>query len=83
VYRARGGAAALVGEREDDASSVTVPDVRDYDADHYERLLRDTFATRLARAFTADDYAAVFADPDQLTLFAPALDAIRPVLTPM
>ena len=38
-------------------------DPRDYDVDHYVRVLRDTFAARLARAFTPDDFAAVFADP--------------------
>ena len=36
---------------------------------------------RLARAFTPEDFTAVFADPQQLTLFAPDLAAIRPVLT--
>ena len=46
------------------------------------RLLRDTFAARLARAFTPDDFAAVFADPDQLSLFTPSLATIRSVLTP-
>jgi hypothetical protein len=45
------------------------------------RVLRDTFASRLARAFAPDDFASVFADPDQLSLFAPVLSAIRPVLT--
>ena len=55
-------------------------DPRDYDVDHYVRVLRDTFATRLARAFTPEDFAAVFADPDQLSLFAPPIAAMRPVL---
>ena len=40
-----------------------------------------SFAARLARGFAPADFAAVFADPDQLALFAPALDAIQPVLT--
>jgi hypothetical protein len=48
---------------------------------HYERLLRDSFATRLARAFTPADYATVFADPDQPSFFAPPVESIRPVLT--
>ncbi len=58
-------------------------DRRDYDVEHYLRLLRDTFASRLIRAFTPEDYAAVFADPDQLTLFTPPLDAMRTILTPL
>ena len=41
-----------------------------------------TFAERLARAFTGEDFATVFADPDcQLSLFATPLETIRPVLT--
>jgi len=73
VYRTVGGGAALVGDA----------DVRDYDVDHYVRVLRSSFAVRLARAFTPDDFATVFADPDQLSLFATPLDAIRTILTPL
>lgn len=38
---------------------------------------------RLARALTPDDFAVVFADPDQLSLFTPPLAAMRPILTTM
>ena len=55
---------------------------RDYDVDHYARVLRETFAIRLSRAFTPAAYDAVFADTDQLSLFAPPLESIRTVLTP-
>jgi hypothetical protein len=50
----------------------------DYDVDHYARVLRDTYAARLARALAP----AVFADPDQFSLFAPSTAAMRPVLVP-
>jgi hypothetical protein len=43
--------------------------------------LRETFAARLVRALTPEDFSAVFADPDQLSLFAPSLAQARPVLT--
>ena len=56
-------------------------DPRDYDVDHYERVLLDIFASRFLRAFTPDDYAAVFADPDQPSLFTRPLGSIVPVLT--
>src|SRR5262249_57970268 len=72
-------------------SGPTAPDVpaderdaadpRDYDVEHYLRVLRDTYAARLARALTPDDFAAVFADPEQPSLFAPSLAEVRPVLT--
>lgn len=78
VYRtARGGAGLL----DDPGAEPDAGDPRDYDAAHYVRLLRDTFAARLARAFLPDDLAAVFADPHQLSLFARPLAEVRPVLT--
>lgn len=80
VYRTRAGG-GVVGDPDDESISAPTADPRDYDADHYVRVLRDNFASRLARAFTPDDFAAVFADPDQLQLFAPPVGAIRPVLT--
>jgi len=78
VYRTRGGGGAVVPSPDDVVGEVVDP--RDYDVDHYGRVLRDTFAARLARALTPTDFAAVFADPDQLNLFAPSTAEMRPVL---
>ncbi len=82
VYRRQNGEAGLVsgpgGVAGDPAAQL---DARDYDADYYVQVLRTTYAQRLARAFRPEDFAVVFADPDQLSLFAPALASIRPVLT--
>ena len=55
---------------------------RDYDVEHYARVLRGTFAARLERAFSLQDYEAVFDDPNQLSLFAPPIESIRTVLSP-
>ena len=63
-----------------DAKHLAILDARDYDVEYYARLLRATYAARLARAFAAEDFEMVFADPDQLSLFETALGAIRPVL---
>jgi DNA polymerase elongation subunit (family B) len=73
VYRVAGGRAGLVARNEDDP--------RDYDVDVYLRVLRDTFAARLATAFTPDVYAAVFADPEQPSLFEAELSKAQPMLT--
>jgi hypothetical protein len=73
VYRTTGGGAAIPGDDQEDR--------RDYDVDHYVRVLRETYAARLARAFDAEDYAAVFGDLDQLSLFAKPLEEIRAILT--
>jgi DNA polymerase elongation subunit (family B) len=79
VYRTQGGGCAVAPSSDDVAAGAADP--RDYDVDHYARVLRDNFATRLARALAPEDFAAVFADPDQLSLFAPPTSAMRPVLT--
>jgi DNA polymerase elongation subunit (family B) len=78
VYRTQGGGASVVPSADEDAASSADP--RDYDVAHYARVLRTTFAARLARALTPADFAAVFADADQLSLFAPSTAAMRPVL---
>ena len=56
-------------------------DTRDYDTTHYARLLHDTFATRLARAFSAEDFARIFADPGQPSLFDTDLSSVSAILT--
>jgi DNA polymerase elongation subunit (family B) len=81
VYRTRHGIGGVVEESDDGQPLAKAADPRDYDVEHYVRLLRDTYASRLARAFTAEDYGAVFADPTQLEMFAPSLATIRPILT--
>ena len=77
VYRKQSGDGGVVVGSDDEAPAV---DLRDYDVDYYVRLLRATYAERLARAFTPEDFEDVFADPDQFSLFAPAIERIRPVL---
>jgi DNA polymerase, archaea type len=81
VYRAQNGSGGVVTDPADETSAAACADARDYDVEHYSRVLRNTFAARLARAFAPADFAAVFADPDQLSLFTTSIEAIRPVLT--
>jgi hypothetical protein len=81
VYRNSAGDGALAVEPDDEGADPARADRRDYDVDHYTRVLRDSFAVRLARAFTHEDFAAVFADPDQPSLFQPSIAEIRTVLT--
>jgi DNA polymerase I len=94
VYRAVGGRAALftsAGDPDDEPRATRADaqtdearavDARDYDTAYYARLVRETFATRLVRAFTPDDFARVFADPEQPSLFDSSFDDTRPILTP-
>ncbi|WXH27734.1 hypothetical protein WA016_01659 [Myxococcus stipitatus] len=85
VYRAGGGRAGLLPEREpDDEGSSPLPaadDPRDYDAEYYVRLLKETFAARLVRGVTPADFVTLFDDPGQPSLFAPSLADSRPILT--
>jgi DNA polymerase elongation subunit (family B) len=79
VYRKKNGGCGLLEESEDGPARANV-DNRDYDVEHYARLLGQTFASRLACAFTPADYETAFADPDQMSLFMPAIGTIRTVL---
>jgi DNA polymerase elongation subunit (family B) len=79
VYRVRGGSGGVVPDS-DEGSAGGPPDPRDYDVEHYLRVLSETYAARMARAFNPGDFAGLFSDPDQPSLFAPAYGAIRPVL---
>ena len=83
VYRASGGRAVLHARSDeaDDAPTAALRDARDYDTAHYARLLESTFAPRLARAFSAEDFARVFADPGQPSLFERDLSEVRVILT--
>ena len=77
VYRTASGGGGVVPDPDDENITPASADPRDYDIDHYARVLHDNFASRLERAFTPEDYAAVFADPEQPSLFAPAVDTIK------
>ena len=81
LYRTTSGFGVVI-ER-DDGEDDEGADRRDYDVDYYLRLLRDTFAARLARAFTPQDYAVVFADPEQRSLFDECLSGAHTVLSPV
>ncbi|HEY3666913.1 MAG TPA: ribonuclease H-like domain-containing protein [Polyangiaceae bacterium] len=62
-------------------AAVRDPDPRDYDVDYYLRLLRQTYAARLARGLSPDDFAAICAAPEQPSLFERSLSESRPTLT--
>jgi DNA polymerase elongation subunit (family B) len=78
VYRTPGGGGGVVPEHEEGEPGA---DPRDYDVEHYARVLRDTYAARLARGLAPGDFDAVFADPEQLSLFAMPATSMRTVLS--
>jgi DNA polymerase I len=88
VYRrAQGRAGLWLEEATDDADAASEmagaapADARDYDAEHYVRQLRESFASRLARGLAPEDFEAIVADPDRPSLFERPLGASRPILT--
>ena len=78
VYRKKTGEPGIVDPDDDPDDSS---DARDYDVDYYVRLLRDSYAARLARGLKPADFASVFADPEQLLLMPPDFAAMRVLLT--
>ncbi len=81
VYRTAAGSGNVVADPDDETVTPTTIDARDYDVEHYVRVLRDNFASRLDRAFAPEDYEAIFADPRQPSLFDRPVDEIKSVLT--
>jgi DNA polymerase I len=69
VYRASGRRAGLLLD-DPEGYRVEGDDPRDYDGEHYARLLRESYAARLARAFSEEGFRALFDDPDQPSLFS-------------
>jgi DNA polymerase I len=92
VYRATGSRAGLLPDIEEDdpvppaggaarSTGTFAGDPRDYDVEYYVRVLRVSFAERLVRALAPEDFATVFADPEQPSLFEASLALARPILT--
>jgi hypothetical protein len=71
VYRSRNGWAVV----------ETDEDPRDYDVEHYARSLAANYASRMTKAFETEDFLALFADPEQPTLFPADFLNMRPILT--
>ena len=74
IYRNQAGSGGVVSETDQ-------PDRRDYDVEHYLRVLRESFAVRLARALRPGDFAGLFEDPDQLSFTPPSFEAMGTILT--
>jgi hypothetical protein len=86
VYRTAGGKAGLLPEIDTDDDPVegrgqASSDPRDYDVEYYTRVLRETFAARLARALTPEAFSSLFADPDQPSLFDVPAGSLKSILT--
>ncbi|NJN17620.1 MAG: DNA polymerase [Oscillochloris sp.] len=73
-YRAEGGGAALLPDEEAPERGAYPP----YDIEHYVRVLLESYAGRLRKAFRKDDFAQIFRTDIQLGLFDRDIGAIAP-----
>ena len=71
-YRAQGGAYIWVADER--AAAAT-----DYDVQHYLDLLRTSYASRLKKAFAPEDFAQIFRDDMQTSLFDAPIETIAPL----
>jgi len=82
VYRRSLGRAGLWYDPDgEEPGQLLQRDDHDYDVEHYVRQLKVSFASRLARGVSAEDFEAIVADPDRPTLFARPLVGAQPVLS--
>jgi DNA polymerase elongation subunit (family B) len=76
-YRAKGGAYLLVPDEDEAPPERELP--RDYDVEHYRRVLFTSCVARLKKAFSPEDFAAVFRPDGQAGLFDREVSAIVPI----
>jgi len=54
-------------------------DLRDYDVEHYLRVLVTSYASRLRKAYAAEDFEQLFRIDEQLGLFDRPIEQIEPI----
>ncbi len=59
------------------ASAPSLTDRRDYDSEHYPRILRDSYAERLRVVFEAEDFSQLFRLDGQQGLFDRPIDQMQ------
>ena len=61
------------------AHANAIKDRRDYDVEHYLRVLVTSYASRLRKAYAAEDFAQLFRSDEQLSLFDSPIEQISPL----
>jgi DNA polymerase, archaea type len=79
-YRARGGSYVWLPDDSEDGGGAAASreDRRDYDVEHYLRVLVTTYAGRLRKAFAPEDFERLFRVEEQIGLFDGPLESIAP-----
>lgn len=76
-YRARSGAHVLLPDGGEDGRGGEEAK-RDYDVEHYLRVLVASYASRLRKAFEPEDFEQIFRLEEQYGLFDRPIGAIEP-----
>ena len=76
-YRARGGVYVRLPNEEEERAGGEMR--RDYDVEHYRRVLLTSCVARLRKAFTPEDFTWIFQDSEQIGLFDRPLTSIAPL----
>jgi len=77
-YRAKGGTYVLLPDEDDDDGSPAEEARRDYDVEHYLRVLVGTYASRLRKAFAPEDFERIFRLDTQVGFFDRPVSEIEP-----
>lgn len=79
-YRARGGQSVWLPDEEDGVGAVAGrEEARDYDVEHYLRVLVESYASRLRKAFRVEDFGRIFEQERQGGLFDGPLGEVAPI----
>lgn len=62
-----------------DSAAQALDSRHDYDVEHYVQLLLNSYASRLRKAFTPEDFAQIFRTDGQTGLFDTPLEMIAPI----
>jgi DNA polymerase elongation subunit (family B) len=80
-YRTRGGGYVWLPDETEEVPSQfeAVTERRDYDVEHYLQVLVTSYATRLRKAFAAEDFEQLFRVDGQPGLFDRPVESIEPL----
>ncbi len=92
-YRTKNGASVWLPEESEEIAignettqdnkkqqeQAAIKDRRDYDVEHYLRVLITSYAARLRKAYTAEDFEQLFRLDEQLGMFDRPIDDIHPI----
>ncbi|HMO56492.1 MAG TPA: DNA polymerase domain-containing protein [Roseiflexaceae bacterium] len=78
-YTAEGGGYVWLPDEREGEEAAGLDERRDYDVAHYTAALLSSYASRLRKAFTVEDFDQIFRQDAQIGMFDKPLDQIKPL----